>query len=97
MADFLREMDRTQYAFLVVFVTIALKSVLHAQWERFKLAQARKPVDLRLRNGIYQEWGIVQRIQRVRGILSWIWLAYIVALLCALAYLTVTGQTIYDL
>lgn len=97
MDDFLREMDRTHYAFLVIFITIALKSILYAQWQRFKVAQARKPIDLRLRNGVYEEWGIVQRLQRLFRALCWVWLAYMVALIAALIYLKATGQTIYDL
>lgn len=96
MADFLREMDPAHRAFLAIFIVIALKAFLVVQWQRFKAAQARKPADMRLRNGVYQEWGIVQRFERIGWLGVWAWTAWMAVVLICAAYLIITGQTLDD-
>lgn len=86
MADFLRDMDPAHRAFLAIFIAVLLKSVIAVQWERFKARQAAKPAQMRLRNGAYEEWGAVQRVEHAFNVAVAIWAVWIMAMLVLLAW-----------
>lgn len=86
MSDFLRDMDQNARVFITIALTAFLSALLRGWWDRFKARQALKPTPMRLRNGAYEEWGVVQRIQRWMTITTWIWALWIFAMLVLLAW-----------
>ncbi|UIJ43800.1 hypothetical protein LZK98_11925 [Sphingomonas cannabina] len=84
MADFIRGLDPATRAFLTIFIAVAIKGVLYSWWERYKHAEAGKPVTMKMRNGVYVPWGRVQKIQRAFNIIVAIWAVWIAAMLIAI-------------
>lgn len=78
---------------LVIFFAVAIKGWLASQWERYKARQALVPTPMKLKNGVHVPWGPVEKIRRAFNIFSYIWLAYIIALLVGLAYVKWYGIT----
>lgn len=91
LGDFLRNLDPAYRAFLVIFLSAALHSLLYGWWQRYKTREGAKPTSMKLRNGVYVPWGTVERIQRGGQVILWIWLAWMAAMLIALAYMKVMG------
>lgn len=83
-------MDSALRVFLTVAAAVFLRHLLLAWWERFKVAEAAKPIPMRFRKGVYIPWGPVQRIERWIDRLFVGWIAYIVLLLIAVAAVKLT-------
>lgn len=61
------------YTAVVIAVSVAIKNILEARWERFKEREALKPQQMVLKNGVYVPWGPVQKVQRIfrTGMILW--------------------------
>jgi hypothetical protein len=74
------------YTAFVIGVSIAIKNMLDAQWDRFKEREAQKTQPMELRKGVYVPWGRVQKIQRFGHFMLAFWVAYIVILIALVIY-----------
>lgn len=71
---------------MIIFVAIAIKGVILAQWDAYKVRKANEPIPLELRNGMYVPWGLVQKVQHYGWRITQVWMVYMAVLLIALAY-----------
>lgn len=65
-------------------------ALLRALWENFKASEEQKPLRVRYRKGRYETYSLVARLQRIGTIACYVWLAYMAALLVALATMKLT-------
>lgn len=72
--------------FFVVTAGVTLKTLIMIWWDNYKRAQSSRPIPLKMANGVYQPWGIVERVERAFAIAVKIWVFYIAVLLCLLAW-----------
>lgn len=86
MSDFLRNMDPMVRTSLAIFLAVVLKSLLASWWERFKAREALKPVNMKLRDGVHVPWGTVDKIRKAFNVAVWIWIIWMAAWLCLLAW-----------
>lgn len=84
-------MDPAHRVFLAIFIAIMLKSILAAQWGRYKARQEARPTPMKLRRGVFVPWGPVQRIERIGNLGLIVGLCWIVVCLAALAYMKFMG------
>lgn len=80
--------------FLVVTIGVMLKTLIIIWWDNYKRAQSAKPIPLKQVNGVYQPWGVVERVERAFAIAVRIWVVYIAVLLCLLAWHKLVGPII---
>ncbi len=88
-------MDPLLRTALIVFTGIAIKAVLLTQWGRFKARRVYQPIPMRFIDGVYRPWGPVQKIQHYGWRLTQFWLLYMLALIGALIYVLLSGESIF--
>lgn len=72
--------------FGVIACVAAIHGGISVWWQSYKKKHAALPTPMKLRKGVYVPWGPVQRIQRVLGVLIWIYMAWLALIGSILLY-----------
>ncbi len=86
-------MDPAHRAFLAIGIAVFLKVLIVSAWDRFKAREALKPSQMRMRNGIYVEWGTVQKIEAFGRVMLKIGIAWLLLCVGAVIYMKAMGWT----
>jgi len=76
---------------LAIFLGSMVHGAIIVAWQAFKKQQARKPVTMRLKRGVYVPWGPVEKVQVFNRFALFVGGAWFATLACAGLYTWLVG------